>query len=141
MRALFVFMVLAVSAVGCGGCGGQCMSLAGVGGRTCVPDAGVAPAGQALTLQIVSPGNTGCTTVESECVVTVDGGNVHLELKGTSCEPVGPQVCDDVLRQDRKPCAVPALAEGDYSVTSPAQTPLLLRVRDGGVASCTATFF
>lgn len=138
-----LFMVAVVMAAGCGGCGGamQCTSLDGRGGNICVPDGGVAPAGQALVLQIISPGNQGCTTVTSACVVTVDGGNIHLELTGKSCDPVGLRACTDELRRDPKPCEVPPLSEGDYAVTSPGQAPLLLQVRDAGVASCTATPF
>ena len=144
MRALLL-MMLPLMAFGCGGCGGlepmTCTSLDGRGGRACVPDAGVAPAGQPLTLEIVAPGSSGCTTVTSECVVTVDGGNIHLELTGQSCDPVTPRACTLELRVDQRPCAVPALAEGDYTVTSPGQSTLTLQVRDASVASCSAIPF
>ncbi len=138
MRAvLFTALVSAA----CSGPAERCEPLMNTGGPTCVPDGGVAPAGQPLSLQLRAFAGGGCQRVESECQVTVDGGEIRLAAVGISCEPVVVQACTDDIRFETKTCTVPALPVGDYTVTSAGETSRALQVRDAGATSCSVSFF
>jgi hypothetical protein len=128
-------MIPLCAVVACGPGTGRCEK-ATRGGSFCVPDAGVAPAGQALTLEIADCG--GCGTSSLSCTVARDGGSIVLTLEGQQCEPPPGTACLAVCRIDRYSCAVPALPEGDYTVSAPNSGSQTLQVRDAGAASCVA---
>jgi len=134
-------MLLGVVMFACGAPQGQCHDV-DVGGRFCVPDAGVAPAGRALTFQVIDPCTLGCGKGTISCAVTRDGGTLSLELTGNVCEPPPGTACNLDCALTPTNCTLPPLEPGDYVVTSPSQPAQTLHVEaDAGVDSCTATFF
>lgn len=138
MRTLIIVSLMALA--GCGAAGGKCEERT-LGGPFCVPDAGVAPAGQKLSLEIVDQCTGSCGSAELSCRATRDGGTIALEIHGQVCEPPPGVACTLACALTRLKCEVPALEAGDYTVISPSQTSQALQVRDAGVASCVAPLF
>jgi hypothetical protein len=111
------------------------------GGAFCVPDSGVAPAGQTLKLQVIDQCIGGCGKATLDCTVTVDGGTISLDITGSVCDPAPGTECALLCALKPMECDVPALAPGDYTVTAPGQSAKTLHVEaDAGVASCSPTF-
>jgi hypothetical protein len=139
MRTLLLLSMTLLSLAACGSvnrCSDQTF-----GGNFCIPDAGVAPAGQALTLDIIDACHAGCGTANFSCVVSRDGGTIALSLEGQVCDPAPGVQCALLCALTHHTCQVPALPEGDYVVTSPSQPSQTLQVRDAGVGSCSAVPF
>lgn len=126
-------------AVACGS-SGQCDQKS-FGGPFCVPDAGVAPAGVKLTLEIVDVCRAGCGSSNLSCTVSRDGGSIALGLAGEVCEPPPNVACTLACALTKHKCELPALEAGDYVVTSPDQSTQTLHVGDAGVTGCAASAF
>lgn len=120
--------------------GGRCDEKS-YGGPFCVPDSGVAPAGQKVTLEIVDScgGSCGNTGTQLSCAVARDGGHIELSIAGSVCEPPPGTACPAICATLRFDCELPPLPEGDYTVVAQGQPAQLLKVRDGGTAApCSA---
>ncbi|MBK7863493.1 MAG: hypothetical protein IPJ65_33805 [Archangiaceae bacterium] len=135
MKKLFAVVVASLSLVGCGGLK-QCTERS-IGGAFCIPDAGVAPAGQALTFQIVDGCTSACSSGVRGCVVSRDGGHIDLTIEGMVCQVPGAQ-CTLACGIENHTCELGPLPEGDYTITSPSQAAQTLHVGDAGVSSCAA---
>jgi len=133
--------VLVVTLAGCGMVpGGKCEEKR-AGGPFCIPDAGVAAAGQKLSFEAVDQCTSACGTSKLSCVVERDGGTLTLHLVGEVCPSTGGGACPAICKLVRTPCAIAPLEEGDYTVVSPGQSAQTLQVRDGGATGCTAAEF
>ena len=132
--------VLAVIAVGCGPAGNVCAQKT-FGGPFCIPDGGVAAAGQKLSFEAVDQCVAGCGTATLTCVVTRDAGTLTIAIAGQVCEAAPNVACAAACALTKKKCELPALEEGDYTIVSANQASQTLKVRDGGVGSCAATSF
>jgi hypothetical protein len=104
-----------------------------IGGTFCTPDAGRA-ANIDVTLELRDDCASACDKGTLSCAVTVDGGSIVLELAGQSCPPQ--QACPEVCGLKTYSCALPALADGTYTVSSPSNRSVTLQVGVGGVPSC-----
>jgi hypothetical protein len=134
-------MLMGVLLLGCGTAPEKCHDV-DVGGRFCVPDAGVAPAGRTLSFQVIDQCTGGCGHATIGCTVTRDAGTIALDITGQVCDPPPGTECALLCALTPMTCTLPALEPGDYTVTSPSQSPQTLHVEaDAGVDSCTATFF
>ena len=131
-----VLGILVCVAAGCG-TGEKCAPRSS-GGQFCVPDAGQAPAGASLKLEIIDPCIAGCSRATLSCAVSRDAGTIALSIAGEVCEPPPGTSCTLACALTRLPCDVGVLPAGDYTVVSPDQSSRALHVGDAGTATCTA---
>jgi len=104
------------------------------GGPFCVPDAGRA-ANLDVKLQLREECRGSCDTGVVACRVSVDGGTLSLSLSGETCSD--PQAaCDLLCRIVTHDCALPALPDGVYTVTSSGQPAQTMVVGPGGASGC-----
>ena len=136
----FALAVLAVSLVGCGAPTDRCAAQT-FGSPVCIPDGGIAAAGQKLKFEAVDRCNGGCLGATLDCVVRRDAGTLTVALEGQVCTPPQDMLCAAACAITRKSCELPALEEGDYTIVSPDQPAQTLKVRDGGSGSCSAVLF
>jgi hypothetical protein len=139
MKRLSFAAIAVCFAAACGTPGSIC-SEKSFGGPFCIPDSGIAAAGQKLKFEAVDQCNGGCGTGTLSCVVTRDGGTLTLAIAGQVCQPPPNVVCSAACALVKRPCELPALDEGDYTLVSENQTSQTLKVRDGGASGCTAVF-
>lgn len=135
----FALAVLAVIAVGCGPGGPVCEEKK-LGSPFCIPDGGVAAAGQKLSFEAIDQCSGGCGTSILSCVVTRDAGTLTVGLLANVCTSPGGTVCAAACALTRKTCELPALEAGDYTIVSANQPSQALKVRDGGAGGCVAVF-
>ncbi len=126
-------------AAGCSGAGGGssvvCTPVE-AGGSFCVPDAGRA-ANLDVKLQLREECRSSCDTGVVACrvSVSVDAGVVSLSLSGETCS--NPRAaCDLSCGIRTHDCALPALPDGTYTVTSSGKAPQQLVVGAGGAPGC-----
>ena len=146
MNRIILAAVSLVVVMGCGAGGGVCSAVTS-GGAFCIPDAGLAPAGQKLTFEIIDQCLGGCGTSSLACEVKRDGGTITLSVAGQVCTPAGNVACKAACALTPRKCEIPALEEGDYTIVSSNQGSQVLKVRDAGIGSdagvdgCTAKPF
>jgi len=105
------------------------------GGPFCVPDSGLA-ANIDAKLELKDNCSSMCDHGSVSCVVRFDGGtSIGLALVGMTCITPGVS-CTDVCVEKTYTCALPALPDGTYTVTSTGQTSQTLMVGPGGSPSC-----
>ena len=139
MNRLILSAVLVVTA-GCGGLIPKCDTKQ-FGGAFCIPDSGVAAAGQSLTFEVIDQCNGGCGKSTLACEVKRDAGTITLAVSGQVCEAAEGIACKAACALTPHSCVIPALEEGDYTVISPGHAAQALQVRDGGSGTCKATAF
>jgi hypothetical protein len=105
------------------------------GGLFCVPDSGRA-ANIDVKLELKDECTSACDHGTLSCEVTFDGGAIALALVGELCsDPT--MACPAVCGMKTFACALPALPDGTYPVTSMGYPTQMLTVGPGGSPSCT----
>ncbi|HEY2030197.1 MAG TPA: hypothetical protein VGH20_13415 [Myxococcales bacterium] len=103
-------------------------------GAICVPSP-LAP-GITSTIQLRELCGRGCSDLPS-CTAIFRNAQVILDVNQTTCNSQLTAACLQLGCQTRSiPCALPALAEGDYTLLVPGGATQILRVRSGGSSSC-----
>lgn len=128
-------LLLAVVA-GCGD-GNTCETGTADVGEICLPGS-IAP-DVPVTLEVRELCGRGCTQPPS-CSALFRAAQVLLEVEQEVCADTLTPACLSLGCQERViSCKLPALKAGDWALSIPGAAPRLLRVQEGGVASCRFT--
>jgi hypothetical protein len=134
-RALAVATIagLCVSAPGCSNT--TCTSLTPIPGAICLPDT-IAP-DQGAVIEVREACGQ-CSSYPS-CDTSLRDGAVYLDLHSELCSDASIFCPSSPCQQRLIRCTLPSLAEGNYALIAPGNQQRLLRVKPGGVSSCTFT--
>jgi hypothetical protein len=128
-------LLLALSA-GCGD-GTSCETGAADVGEVCLPGR-IAP-DVPVTLEVRELCGRGCTEPPG-CSAIFRGAQVILDVEQEVCVDTLTPACLSLGCQERGiTCKLPALRPGDWALSIPGAPPRLLRVQEGGAASCRFT--
>lgn len=133
------FLCAALLLLGAAACssGTTCNTVTDDLGDLCIP-ATLAP-GIPSVLEVRELCGAGCTGPPN-CTAFYRGGQVTLDVEQDVCSDSFVTSCIMLGCQQRiLGCVLPALGAGDYTLVVPGGPSRLLRVSDGGVASCRFT--
>jgi hypothetical protein len=134
MRLAALPLAAIVLCAACSDTGDVCDTGSSDVGALCLPRP-IAP-GIVSTIQLRELCGRGCSDLPS-CTAVFRNAQVVLDVQQTTCNSQLTGQCLSQGCQTRViPCALPSLAEGDYTLVVPGGLQQVLQVQTGGQSSC-----